>query len=199
MIQFYSAIFAQAGVELRELETEAFALERSLVGRDKTTSIVIDIGGERTNFFIMSMGLPMTHRSISLGGDAITAIIKDRLGVERDAAARIKKEFLHMPSGVATAPFHQFLDAITKEVKYSMDLFTSQSIHEKEKPEKIVLSGGSSILPFIAQHLQKQFNMKTFVGDPWARVVYQQGLKPTLDQIGPRMAVTIGLALRNMV
>ena len=35
--------------------------------------------------------------------------------------------------------------------------------------------------------------MKVFVGDPWARVVYQQGLKGILNDLGPRMGVSIGL------
>ena len=66
MVNFYSAIFSRAGLVLEELETEAFALERSLVGHDAATSLVVDIGGERTNFFIVDQGCrSRTARSIS--------------------------------------------------------------------------------------------------------------------------------------
>ena len=41
------------------------------------------------------------------------------------------------------------------------------------------------------------FPLRVFVGDPWARVIYQDGLKSILGEIGPRMAVSIGLGLRN--
>ncbi len=53
LVAFYTTLFQHAGLTLKELETEAFALERSLVGRDTATVMIVDIGAERTNFFIM--------------------------------------------------------------------------------------------------------------------------------------------------
>ena len=49
------------------------------------------------------------------------------------------------------------------------------------------------------EEIEKKFSMKVFVGDPWARTVYQDGLRQILDGLGPRMAVSIGLAMRNIV
>ena len=49
------------------------------------------------------------------------------------------------------------------------------------------------------EEIEKKFPLKVFVGDPWARTVYQDGLKQILDGLGPRMAVSIGLAMRNIV
>jgi len=199
VIQFFTAIFQQAGLELKELETEAFAIERSLVGRDKTTAVVVDIGAQRTNFFIMSRGLPITHRSIQLGGDMITEMIQRELSIDARAANQIKRDISRMKNLGGGEIFHSLLTAITKEVKYSMDLFTNQTTVKVQPPEKIILTGGSSVFPLFAETLSTAFNMRVFVGDPWARVVYQQGLKQTLDKIAPRMSVSIGLALRNMV
>jgi hypothetical protein len=41
--------------------------------------------------------------------------------------------------------------------------------------------------------------IKTFIGDPWARTVYPLDLKPVLQELGPRFAVSIGLAMREIV
>lgn len=199
LVSFYSAIFQKAGLQLNELETEAFALQRSLVGRDKATSMIIDIGAERTNFFIIDQGLPMTHRTIQLGGNDITALLEQTLGVNAIMAEQIKQDVANMPTDqIRTEMFAMLFDPIVKEIQYGFDLFLSQSGNVDKRPEKIILTGGSALFPFIRQTLEQAFDMKVFIGDPWARVVYQQGLKPLLDVLGPRMSVSIGLALRGI-
>ena len=202
LIQFYSNIFSKAGLQLQELETEAFALERSLVGIDRSTAMIVDIGSERTNFFIIDQGLPLVHRSISQGGMMINKIIAKELSVEMDIAEQIKKDLSNLKPGsdvLDTEIFKPILDSILKEIKYSFDMFLSQSGNEDKRPEKIIFTGGTSLLPFFVSEAKKQFNMRAFVGDPWARVVYQQGLKQVLDDIAPRMSVSIGLAMRNII
>ncbi len=200
LVAFYSAIFQKAGLELRELETEAFAIERSLVGRDTATMMIVDIGAERTNFFIIDQGLPMTHRSVQIGGSAIERIVTENMGVAEDIADEVKADM-----GMLTWTkenmklFESVTDPIIKEVEYSFELFLGQSGNQTKHPEKIVLTGGSSVFPPIQRVLEKAFDMRVFVGDPWARVVYQQELKPILNALGPRMAVSIGLALRNII
>ncbi|MBT4120782.1 MAG: pilus assembly protein PilM [Candidatus Magasanikbacteria bacterium] len=198
LVQFYTLIFQKAGLQLQELETEAFALERSLVGRDKATAMVVDIGAERTNFFIIDKGLPITHRSVSEGGNTIDTILAKALGVEKDLASQIKTDLSKMQK-VPSEVFMPLIDIITKEIEYSFDLFLSQTGNEGKKPEKIVLTGGASVMPFFKEEIEKKFPLKVFVGDPWARTVYQDGLKQILDGLGPRMAVSIGLAMRNIV
>jgi hypothetical protein len=41
-------------------------------------------------------------------------------------------------------------------------------------------------------------NVNTYLGDPWARVVYPVDLRPILDEIGPRFSVAIGCAMRDI-
>lgn len=200
IIEFYTAIFQKAGLFLEELETEAFALERSLVGRDPATSMVIDIGAERTNFFIVDNGVPITHRSIQMGGKNMDILLQNVLGMEPQIVSQMKKDMSHLvPSDMPDELFLSAVDPILKEIQYSFDLFLHQTGNENKRPEKIILTGGASLFPPFVASIARKFPMKVFVGDPWARVVYQQGLKPVLDGVGPRMAVSIGLALRNIL
>jgi len=200
MVAFYSAIFQKAGLELKELETEAFAIERSLVGKDTATMMVVDVGAERTNFFIMDQGLPMTHRSIQVGGDNIDKVLSDALGVEHELVDVMKGDVSEIAWDEETmSVFDVVLDPILKEVQYSFDLFLSQSGNQVKRPEKIVLTGGSSVFPPLKKRLEQTFDLRVFIGDPWARIVYQQEIKSLLSEMGPRMAVSIGLALRNII
>lgn len=198
LVAFYTAIFQKAGLQLMELETEAFALSRALVGKDNSVSMLLDMGAERTNFFIIDNGLPMTHRSIQIGGNNIDDLLAYKLGLPVDVAAQIKVDMSRandkeLPIDV----FEKVLDPIAKEIQYNFELYLRQSGNQGKQPEKIVLTGGSALFPPVVGFLKKNFPLRIFIGDPWARVIYQDGLKPILDEIGPRMAVSIGLALRN--
>lgn len=199
LVAFYTAIFQEAGLQLEELETEAFALERSLVGHDTATSMVIDMGAERTNFFIMDQGVPMTHRSIQIGGNSIQAVLARQLGRESDLDVLVRDISRGGGAELNVAQFQSILDPVLKEVEYSFDLFLQQTGNEEKRPQKIVLTGGSSQFPLLRQELERAFKLRVFIGDPWARVVHQQGLRPALDPIASRMSVALGLALRNIV
>jgi type IV pilus assembly protein PilM len=75
-----------------------------------------------------------------------------------------------------------------------INLFESKN---KEKIEKIVLSGGSALLPNFDKYLSKLLNINVVIGDPWSRISYPVDLKPLLKNIGPRFAVAVGLAMRG--
>jgi type IV pilus assembly protein PilM len=200
LVSFYSAIFQHAGLQLEELETEAFALERSLVGHDTATVMVIDIGAERTNFFIIDQGLPITHRSIYLGGNIFDIKLQEMLGVSAEQVGQVKKDISRMSADqLSPELFQSFTEPLIKEIGYSIDVFTRQIGNEQKRLEKIILTGGASLFPPVLASIQEKFPVNVFIGDPWARIVYQQGLKEILDAIGPRMAVSIGLAMRNIV
>ena len=170
------------------------------MGVDHATVMVVDIGAERTNFFIIDQGLPVTHRSVQMGGDVLGVILQEKLGLGDDELLAAKQDLSRLPAAAIPADaFMRLIDPIIKEIQYSFDLFLHQTGNENKRPEKIILTGGASSFPPIAEQIRQAFSMKVFIGDPWARVVYQQGLKGMLDKIGPRMAGAIGLALRGMV
>lgn len=208
LIDFYSKVFEQAGLTLEALEPESTALTRCLIGRDQSVSMIIDLGSERTSFFITDQGVPITHHSIDAGGNKIDKIIQNILGVEADMLEQVKHDlFDFMPTSKNNLLSSQkwldilmpVLDPILKEIAISLEVYLRQTGNEGKRPERIILTGGLALLPFLSEHIQATFNIKCYVGDPWARVVYQDGLKPVLRQIGPRMSVAIGLAMRDMV
>ncbi len=198
MISLYTEIFKRAGLQLQELETEAFALSRSLIGFDKNVAMIVDIGYERTNLFIIDNGFPLTYRTLQIGGKNFDQLLSEKLGVELNVASQIKKDLsMQTISKINLERFAKFLDPLTKEIQYNFDIFLRQLGNEIKRPEKIVLTGGVSLFPVFIDYIKKHFSLKVFIGDPWARVIYQDSLKPVLDSLGPRMSVAIGLALRN--
>jgi hypothetical protein len=41
-------------------------------------------------------------------------------------------------------------------------------------------------------------NVNAYLGDPWARVIYPQDLRPVLDEIGSRFTIALGCAMRDI-
>lgn len=209
LITFYTQVFKLANLNLESLEPESVALERSLVGRDQSVVMLIDIGAERTNFYIVDQGFAVTHHSIEVGGVRLNNILANTLGVKEDLVEQLKHDYFgslinkkinsKMDREKFTNIFFQMIDPIMKEIEYGFDLYLKQTGNEGKHPEKVVLTGGGSMMPFLAEYITEKYNLKSYVGDPWGRVVYQESLKPALSKIGPRMSVALGLALRNLV
>jgi len=208
LVVFYSQIFQRANLQLDALEPESTAFARALVGRDSSVTMVIDIGAERTSFFIVDGGVPITHHSIEIGGSRVGTLLKNLLDLDSGQIEQVKYDlsvFLETAQQKTLSPseflsvFAPVVDPIVKEIQYGFDLYLHQLGNESKRPEKIVLTGGGSLLPYLPEHLASTFKMKCYIGDPWARLVYQNDLKSVLNKIGPRLAGVIGLALRNMV
>ncbi len=197
MIKKYIDVFKKANIFLSNLETETFSMIRSLVGNDPSTVMLIGMGANSTNFSIIKESIPFLNRSINISGKTITAEISKRLNISLEEAEQFKFDlaFSDESDPESSKIIADIVSPIVKEIKYMLDLFNSSN---NERVEKIILSGGGSLLPNFAQSLEKQLNIKVIIGDPWFRVSYPAELKPVLDEIGPRLSVAVGLALREI-
>lgn len=203
LVKSYVDILGQASLEPLALEPESLAQIRALVGRDRSTVMVIDIGSHRTNITVVERGIPFVSRSISAGGASVTSNISATLGLPFDQAETMKKDIESMqqfaPSGDIFPILDTLLKPIVDEVKYSFNLYQGQSENGQQKRiDKIILTGGSSLLPRLAEYFTKLMNVNAYRGDPWARVVYPEDLRPVLEEIGPRFSVAVGCAMRDI-
>lgn len=204
LIKKYLDVFKIAELEIMSLETEAFALQRSLVGGEMGAAMILDLGGERTNIVIVSGGVPMVSRSIGLGGKLFTTELAKRLGIIEGEAEEFKldAEKLEMAlgpeGGALNEMYGTLLRPVVNEIRYALELYTNQDNVGAAKIEKIILTGGSCLLPGLAAYMSDSFKIRAYVGDPWSRTIYSEDLRPLLDKIGPRFAVAIGLAMRNI-
>lgn len=203
LVNKYVEIFKKAGLELISLETEAFAMIRSLIGKDRSSIMVIDIGSQRTNISVIERGIPFLNRSIATGGRAITETIAKTLGIPFEQADSMKRDIRTMQSFAPTGDISPILTTLLKpiidEVKYSFNLYQGQTEGGQNKRiDKIILTGGSALLPRLPEFLTQLMNVNAYLGDPWARVIYPQDLRPVLDEIGSRFTIALGCAMRDI-
>ncbi|PLX27368.1 hypothetical protein C0583_03580 [Candidatus Parcubacteria bacterium] len=192
----YIDVFKATELRLRSIETETFSLIRSLLGGDKTTTMIVEIGASTTDVSIVDKGIPMLNRSVDIGGDTITNAIRTRLNVTMEQAEQFKFDMGISDDETAgnTAPkiVNDTFAPIINEIKYAMELYSNKY---NSKTEKIILSGGSALLPNLPEYLSRVLDKKVVIGNPWSHVSCQEDLKPLLDEIGPRMSVAVGLAM----
>lgn len=203
LVSRYIDIFKQAKLQLVSLETESFALERALIGHDSAPIMMIDIGAMATTISVVADSVPLINRSIDVGGISITKAIANSLNIDPERAEQFKRDFgLAQPSSNGQSPIPKriqfMMTSIINEIRYVLKQYESQN-QGQVKIDKIVIAGGSAWLPNITTYLTSQLNVKVFLGDPWARVMYPLELKPVLQELGPRMAVSVGLAMRQIV
>jgi len=201
LVQRYVEIFRAVDLELASLETQAFALERSLIGRDKAPIMIVDIGASASDIMVFIDGIPIVTRSIDIGGNNISQTIARSMNVSVDRAEQFKRDFglSSAESNASRVPktIEFVVSNIVNEIKYVLNLYQNQG---NIKPiEKIILCGGSSFLVNLPDYLEKVFNTKVYIGDPWARIMYPVELKPVWEEIGPRFAVAVGFAMRQIV
>lgn len=199
LVKKYIEIFKEAQLNLLSLETETFSLIRALLGNDRSTIMMVEIGSTTTDISIIDKSIPMLNRSIDVGGYTITKSITEHLQIDPEKAEQFKYDLgiSHMDTEMEEIPksIIETISPIINEIKYAMNLFESKY---GKKTEKIILSGGSSLLPNLSKYISNLMNINVIIGDPWTRVAYPQDLRPLLNEIGPRLSIAIGLAMREL-
>lgn len=199
LVRKYLDIFKQAKLTLASLETETFSLVRALLGNDNSTAMIVEIGANSTDLFIVRESIPVLNRSLAICGSTVTKALAEKLGLSYAQAEQFKLDLSVSLSSDNREELPQLiiktLEPIVTEMQYMLDFFHSQNNGEVEK---VILSGGGSLLLNLADYLSRRLNMKVIIGDPWSHINYPPELKPILNEVGPRLAVAVGLAMREI-
>jgi len=93
------------------------------------------------------------------------------------------------------------VDGARNNTKSSQKVVAADTAHTKRKSsvDRIVLTGGGSYLINLESYIADRTNLRVSIGDPWARVIYPEDLKPILHEIGAKFAISVGLAMRDIV
>lgn len=197
LIKKYIDVFKEAKITLANLETETFSLIRSLLGNDSSTVMIIEMGENSTDFSIVKESIPFLNRSINISGKTITNEISSKMGIDPIQAEQFKFDLGMFKDEKKKEMPKVILDAIgpvVNEIKYMIDLFYNSN---NNGIEKIVLSGGGCLLYNFAEYLEEILNIRVVIGNPWFKVSYPPEIEPVLSEVGPKLSVAVGLALRG--
>lgn len=197
MISQYVNIFKTAGLALLSLETEALAMVRALLGKDRALSIIVDIGAMKSNVLVIKEGVPVIHRTVKSGGRDITLFLAEKMKIDFEKAEELKKNLGLLKAEGDRGWLLAVIEPIVNEIKYCQSLYAEQ--YNQNTVEKLILTGGSANIAGMVEILRQASGLRVFVGDPWARIIYHDDLRPALDKIGPHFSVAAGLAMRDIL
>lgn len=200
LVKRYIDIFRTAKLSLASLETETFSLVRSLMANDPSTVMMVEIGANSSDLSVVQNSIPVLNRSLEVCGSTITEVLADKLGLNFNQAEQFKLDLSVNLSDNTSDELPQLiiktLGPVIHEIEYMRDFFEKNS--GGVKIEKIILSGGGALLLNLADYLSKHLDLQVIIGDPFSRINYPIELKPIIDEVGSKLAVAAGLALREI-
>lgn len=207
-----------AGIEPSAVDLDATALYTTYdavgVLEENPNAVVVDVGARSTSLILVVEGKPLVMRSFLLGTDLVESGVSRELDVSREEGTRRARlasgpqpdDLLVSTAAVSTAETEKSLEQIEADV--AVDLRSNfvnklhreairslASLQENAAPERILLSGGGSLLPGLAQELSDKFNLPVERVD-LTRYVDWKDLGPDPQFTQAAMGPAVGCGLR---
>jgi type IV pilus assembly protein PilM len=196
-----------AGKQPVVIDIDAFALqncyEMNYQPRVGQIVALLNIGASTMNINILNGTRSIFTRDASVGGSQYTSLLQRELGMSFEQAEAVKRG-LPLPEGIEPRPIQPIIEAVSDilalEVRKTMDFYRTTAAESEATIEKILLAGGGSKLPGLADYLAKRFEIPVEVFDAFKRIeVDANRFNPDyMKEIVPEMAVAVGLALRGV-
>lgn len=166
--QTYYQVFQKLGLKVLALDMEAKALIRALPGQIKAGQniLLVDISARNTTFSVYSQGLIQFTSSYQRGGDDWTDSIAHALNLAPEAARQMKHQYGLRPDDknkALTATLSTEVNQLADEIGRTRDFY----LNREQRPndiQKIVLVGGASQLPGLAEYLGQKTSLPVEAG-----------------------------------
>ena len=192
----------KAGLHVESVDLAGFAVLRALAAASVGPEAVVDIGAERTLVVVHTNGVPRVVRTIPRGGDDVTTMLVNRLGITKEEAeaakARVGTGLYEGHAGPDVAISEVVADALRpliNEVRSSISFFLSA--HPDHAITRLCLAGGGAQLPGLDDLITRSLDLSVFYGDPFQYVTTarHRDEADALRRFRTSSAVSVGLAL----
>src|SRR4029077_8279301 len=199
----YTGVIAQAGCVPVIVDVDAFALQNACEANyglePGAVVVLVNAGASAVNINIVSGNQSLFTRDISLGGNAYTEAVQRELNLSYDAAELAKKgQFVDGVSFDEVRPvLHAMTENVLLEIQKTFDFFKATA--STDRIDRILLSGGASLVDGFAEAVAERFNAPVEPLDPFRTITFdaQKLGVADLERAVPMAAVAVGLALRK--
>jgi type IV pilus assembly protein PilM len=200
----YLKLLLEVGLKPRVIDAGCTALVNSyLLTKGKPAGdaglVFLDIGARATTLTIFTDKNILFSRDIPIGGHKITEDIKSARKIEYDEAEGLKKDrgmgamIAEESSGPGIRVARRMaVDGLVDEVRRSLRYYTKET--GVREFEKILLCGGSAVMPNLNSHIAQAMSMTVEVYNPFEMFTVPPGFDVA---VGSKLAVACGLALRE--
>lgn len=185
-----------AGVQGVTMEIPSFGLARLPADAEGFT-VLLDIGARFTHLGFARQGMVYYARDWSLGGEDFTRALQVGRGFTRDYAELLKTEEPVLEDPQRQNWLEPTLSRWFYEIRRSMDFFRYRLSGAPLRVDRLLLSGGGSLLAGLDARLRQQLGLEVGRLEPPALEGDEQALAE-LSGRAPFFSVALGLALRSV-
>jgi type IV pilus assembly protein PilM len=188
------------GLNVVAFEPDNLAMTRALVAEGATpgpVTMVLDIGRRATDLVIVMNGAPHLTRSIPTGVEAIIRSASQNLNIDDKQAEQFVYKFGMSKEKLEGQIFQAIgatVDMLMGEIEKSIAFF--QTHYPGAKVERIIVTGGASVIPEFPLYLANKFSVNVEIGNAWQGVSFSPDRQNELLTISYQFAVAVGLAER---
>jgi len=190
-------LFKYAELNPIALETAAFGMGRSLGNPQDPLAMILDIGSNTTEVAIVQNGVLSLTRSLSVAGNAMTRAISQGLRLDKDQAETFKMKF-GLSQDKLEGQVYKAIEPVLKNIldeSIRINKFYQEQFGQQV--QRVILTGGSSRLPLLAEYIKSTMEVEVLYGNPWSKISFQPSFSDKLNQIAPEFATVVGLAMRE--
>ena len=203
-INDYTSVITQAGRTCALVDVDAFAVQNCYeanydVDEGRVVALV-NVGASVTNVNVLNGSVSQFWRDITFGGNQYTDAIQRELNLSFAEAESLKRG-----EAVGDYTIQQVIPILNSvsedfagELRKTLDFYTATS--GAEGVDQIILSGGGAGVMNLETVLRDKFGIAVEIMNPFRRVSFNEGeFNPEwIAEVGPGMAVAVGLAIRKL-
>jgi type IV pilus assembly protein PilM len=205
IIESFTNIVNEAKVSAKIIDLNVLAISNLFeeVYRDNLEeysqgSLIIDFGAQTTKIIVYKRDGPIFTKELPIGGGLITEEIQRQMGVSYEEAEDLKTtcdDRGNLPEEIL-AIINLQLDQQIAEIRKNINFYITQG--SAEKVEHFFITGGSSLLPGMAEKLEAVSGLEVNRIDPFSVIkIDERKIEENLEQLAAIYPVAIGLAMRK--
>ncbi len=186
------------GLNVIAFEPDNLAMARALAVPEAGAQLLLDVGRRSTDLVVVLSGTPHLTRSIPTGVEAIVRAATQNLNIDEKQAEQFVFKFGLSKEKLEGQVFHAItgtIDLLSTEIEKSIKFF--QTRYVGSKIEKIIVTGGASVIPEFPLYMANKFGLNVEIGNAWRGVSYSRDRQNELLAISNQFGVAVGLAERN--
>jgi type IV pilus assembly protein PilM len=205
MINDYTTVVSEAGLIPAVVDVDAFAVQNMFSSNydvPDRTIVLINAGASVVNINILSGGITVFTRDVTIGGNQFTEEIQKQLNVSFEEAEALKTGGGHSESE-AVVPHEvervmvTVAEQVAGEIQRSLDFYASTAADPHFS--RVFLSGGTAKIPALFKTIETRVGVPVEIMNPFKAIeVDERKFDPAfITEVAPMAAVAVGLALRR--
>lgn len=199
-------IMDSAGIQVRAMEGETFALARALLPHgDTETVLIIDIGRTTTKLMVVGNRMPRFTTTLDIGGHALTLAVQKHFGVTEEEAKKVKAEkglIAGEEGDEYVSAMISTVSAVREEIARRLDYWQSRAsqVSAHQPVTRVILVGGNATVRGLPEYLEATLKIPVALGDVFTNLAPKTDWLPPVDYMESlAYGTATGLALREYV